>query len=150
MFITHVCCNIFLHTPMPVNEAFWIMDCTFKEKIRNNCKLCTSVEFLQKDKVLMTNRSISVLLFQRQSNSTIWNGNRGIFSCGGGANVARQTLEDIAKNIREQKYKRVVVMAGAGISTPSGIPDFRYKISSLVLVFIFYKYILHISDVSVD
>ncbi|XP_061671778.1 NAD-dependent protein deacetylase sirtuin-3, mitochondrial isoform X3 [Syngnathoides biaculeatus] len=25
----------------------------------------------------------------------------------------------------EQKYKRVVVMAGAGISTPSGIPDFR-------------------------
>ncbi|XP_077375338.1 NAD-dependent protein deacetylase sirtuin-3, mitochondrial isoform X2 [Festucalex cinctus] len=31
----------------------------------------------------------------------------------------------------DQKYKRVVVMAGAGISTPSGIPDFRSPGSGL-------------------
>lgn len=55
-----------------------------------------------------------------------WNGTRGFFSRGGGGAAEEQlTLEDIAKNVREQRYKRVVVMAGAGISTPSGIPDFR-------------------------
>ncbi|XP_029903811.1 NAD-dependent protein deacetylase sirtuin-3, mitochondrial [Myripristis murdjan] len=59
------------------------------------------------------------------------NGIRGLFSGGGGADVKQQTLEDIAKNIQERKYKRVVVMAGAGISTPSGIPDFRSPGSGL-------------------
>lgn len=53
------------------------------------------------------------------------NGTRGLFSRGGGAAEQQQTLEDVAKNVRERQYKRVVVMAGAGISTPSGIPDFR-------------------------
>uniref|UniRef100_A0A671WWX0 Sirtuin 3 n=1 Tax=Sparus aurata TaxID=8175 RepID=A0A671WWX0_SPAAU len=43
----------------------------------------------------------------------------------------QQTLEDVAKNIRERQFKRVVVMAGAGISTPSGIPDFRSPGSGL-------------------
>ncbi|KAI3377281.1 hypothetical protein L3Q82_008494, partial [Scortum barcoo] len=67
----------------------------------------------------------------RQTSSPWWDGPRGFFSRGGGAAEEPQTLEDIAKNIREQKYKKVVVMAGAGISTPSGIPDFRSPGSGL-------------------
>lgn len=41
------------------------------------------------------------------------------------------TLEGVAKDIQDRKFKRVVVMAGAGISTPSGIPDFRSPGSGL-------------------
>ncbi|XP_032368249.1 NAD-dependent protein deacetylase sirtuin-3, mitochondrial [Etheostoma spectabile] len=68
----------------------------------------------------------------RQTKSPLWNGTRGFCSRGGGgAAEEQQTLEDIAKSIREQRYKRVVVMAGAGISTPSGIPDFRSPGSGL-------------------
>uniref|UniRef100_A0A3B5LPL0 NAD-dependent protein deacetylase n=1 Tax=Xiphophorus couchianus TaxID=32473 RepID=A0A3B5LPL0_9TELE len=55
---------------------------------------------------------------------------RGLFG-GGGESVQPQTLQDVAKNIRERRCKRVVVMAGAGISTPSGIPDFRSPGSGL-------------------
>lgn len=50
---------------------------------------------------------------------------RGFFGGGHGGTKQNMTLEDIAKGIREREYKRIVVMAGAGISTPSGIPDFR-------------------------
>ncbi|KTG42453.1 hypothetical protein cypCar_00032915 [Cyprinus carpio] len=57
-------------------------------------------------------------------------GVRGLFG-GGRGNIRQQTLEDIAENIRERKFKRIVVMAGAGISTPSGIPDFRSPGSGL-------------------
>ncbi|XP_002739688.2 uncharacterized protein LOC100376942 [Saccoglossus kowalevskii] len=35
------------------------------------------------------------------------------------------TIEDIARFILNKRCKNIVVMAGAGISTPSGIPDFR-------------------------
>ena len=43
------------------------------------------------------------------------------------ASVPRQckTVEDIARLIVNQSAKNIVVMVGAGISTPSGIPDFR-------------------------
>ncbi|GAA5916564.1 hypothetical protein JCM6882_002542 [Rhodosporidiobolus microsporus] len=34
-------------------------------------------------------------------------------------------LEDVARLIREGEAKRIIVMAGAGISTSAGIPDFR-------------------------
>lgn len=80
--------------------------------------------------VLFFHRNIfmSVLHPLRQTHSPRWIGARGLFSRGGGgADEEQQTLEDVAKNIRERQFKRVVVMAGAGISTPSGIPDFRYK-----------------------
>ncbi|KAK2853623.1 hypothetical protein Q5P01_006284 [Channa striata] len=66
----------------------------------------------------------------RQTNRPWCDGIRAHFSCGGGG-AKQHTLEDIAKNIREQQFKRVVVMAGAGISTPSGIPDFRSPGSGL-------------------
>lgn len=36
-----------------------------------------------------------------------------------------KTLEDVSTLLKNQAVKNVVVMAGAGISTPSGIPDFR-------------------------
>ena len=45
---------------------------------------------------------------------------RGVKSC------AANSVEDIANLIKGEKCKNVIVMAGAGISTPSGIPDFRY------------------------
>ncbi|KAL1007778.1 hypothetical protein UPYG_G00091480 [Umbra pygmaea] len=60
-----------------------------------------------------------------------WTGARGLFSRGGAQNSKQQTLEDLAIRIRDKEYKRIVVMAGAGISTPSGIPDFRSPGSGL-------------------
>lgn len=68
---------------------------------------------------------MKLLLPCRQTN--IWNGSRGLFSHAGGSGAGeeRPSLQEVAKDIRERRYRRVVVMAGAGISTPSGIPDFR-------------------------
>ncbi|KAM5138554.1 NAD-dependent protein deacetylase sirtuin-3, mitochondrial [Mantella aurantiaca] len=41
------------------------------------------------------------------------------------------TLTDVADRIKRGVYKRIVVMVGAGISTDSGIPDFRSPTSGL-------------------
>uniref|UniRef100_A0A3P9J0N3 NAD-dependent protein deacetylase n=1 Tax=Oryzias latipes TaxID=8090 RepID=A0A3P9J0N3_ORYLA len=60
-----------------------------------------------------------------------WGGSRRVFTGGGGASVVQLTLQDIARSLRDRQHKRVVVMAGAGISTPSGIPDFRSPGSGL-------------------
>jgi len=35
------------------------------------------------------------------------------------------TIDKLIDTIKAGQYKRIVVLAGAGISTPSGIPDFR-------------------------
>ncbi|RMZ97874.1 NAD-dependent deacetylase sirtuin- mitochondrial, partial [Brachionus plicatilis] len=41
------------------------------------------------------------------------------------------TIDDLISDILRRKIKKIVVMAGAGISTPSGIPDFRSPGSGL-------------------
>ena len=43
----------------------------------------------------------------------------------------RLTLEDIAHRINSGKIKRIITMAGAGISTSAGIPDFRSETTGL-------------------
>ncbi|XP_028331444.1 NAD-dependent protein deacetylase sirtuin-3, mitochondrial [Gouania willdenowi] len=48
-----------------------------------------------------------------------------------GSSNQQLTLSDIAKGLTERRYRKVVVMVGAGISTPSGIPDFRSPGSGL-------------------
>ncbi|XP_048342357.1 NAD-dependent protein deacetylase sirtuin-3, mitochondrial isoform X2 [Sphaerodactylus townsendi] len=56
------------------------------------------------------------------------------FGAGGGKNNGPKlkfTLKDVAELIQKKKCKRIVVMAGAGLSTPSGIPDFRSPKSGL-------------------
>ncbi|XP_014430615.2 NAD-dependent protein deacetylase sirtuin-3, mitochondrial isoform X1 [Pelodiscus sinensis] len=58
----------------------------------------------------------------------------GIFGMGrGGDGNGNQklTLQDVAELIQKKECHRMVVMAGAGISTPSGIPDFRSPGSGL-------------------
>lgn len=51
-------------------------------------------------------------------------GRGGEFGRGGG-NTDALTVSDVASGLSRRRYQRVIVMSGAGISTPSGIPDFR-------------------------
>ena len=43
------------------------------------------------------------------------------YSC----DVKCTNADELVKYMKEKPVKRIIVMAGAGISTPSGIPDFR-------------------------
>ncbi|XP_056121742.1 NAD-dependent protein deacetylase sirtuin-3, mitochondrial isoform X1 [Rhinichthys klamathensis goyatoka] len=120
-----------------------------KPSLLNVCRCCFTEKFLSR-RGLSTTQNLSrtnlphqkILTHFRhaQKNAaflsqliycpTACGGTRGLFG-GSRDNVHQQTLEDIAENIKESKFKRVVVMAGAGISTPSGIPDFRSPGSGL-------------------
>ncbi|XP_028812967.1 NAD-dependent protein deacetylase sirtuin-3, mitochondrial isoform X2 [Denticeps clupeoides] len=75
-------------------------------------------------------RAISSKAVYSREGLPSWQQTRGIFGRQSGG-TKQQSLDDIAKGIREREYKRIVVMAGAGISTPSGIPDFRTPGSGL-------------------
>ncbi|XP_067399753.1 NAD-dependent protein deacetylase sirtuin-3, mitochondrial isoform X1 [Emydura macquarii macquarii] len=63
--------------------------------------------------------------------STAATGIFGIGRGGGGSGNQKLTLQDVVELIQKKECHRVVVMAGAGISTPSGIPDFRSPGSGL-------------------
>ncbi|KAM5183382.1 NAD-dependent protein deacetylase sirtuin-3, mitochondrial isoform 4-T4 [Callospermophilus lateralis] len=58
-------------------------------------------------------------------------GASGIFGSRGNSEKEKLSLQDIAELIRVRACQKVVVMVGAGISTPSGIPDFRSPGSGL-------------------
>lgn len=49
----------------------------------------------------------------------------GVLGNGGSGEREQLSLQDVAELIRAGACPRVLVMVGAGISTPSGIPDFR-------------------------
>lgn len=50
--------------------------------------------------------------------------NRRTF-CSNGSRLILRNLTDVANMLKDSQAKNVVIVAGAGISTPSGIPDFR-------------------------
>ncbi|XP_033752152.1 uncharacterized protein LOC117335966 isoform X1 [Pecten maximus] len=57
--------------------------------------------------------------------SPLKNGRSFMSTVGGAGNVHIKALNDVANLLKNDACKNVVVVAGAGISTPSGIPDFR-------------------------
>ncbi|XP_074854080.1 NAD-dependent protein deacetylase sirtuin-3, mitochondrial isoform X2 [Carettochelys insculpta] len=63
--------------------------------------------------------------------STAATGIFGLGRGGDGSGNQKLTLQDVAELIQRKECHRIVVMAGAGISTPSGIPDFRSPGSGL-------------------
>ncbi|XP_034787672.1 NAD-dependent protein deacetylase sirtuin-3, mitochondrial isoform X2 [Pan paniscus] len=58
-------------------------------------------------------------------------GASSVVGSGGSSDKGKLSLQDVAELIRARACQRVVVMVGAGISTPSGIPDFRSPGSGL-------------------
>ncbi|XP_054293593.2 NAD-dependent protein deacetylase sirtuin-3, mitochondrial isoform X4 [Pongo pygmaeus] len=58
-------------------------------------------------------------------------GASSVVGSGGSSDKGKLSLQDVAELIRARACQRVVAMVGAGISTPSGIPDFRSPGSGL-------------------
>ena len=65
-------------------------------------------------KQLTAGRQLTIII-QRRSLGRVLQGSR----------KANTDVQEIAKQIAKAESKSVLVMAGAGLSTPSGIPDFR-------------------------
>ena len=45
----------------------------------------------------------------------------------GGRGAKSLTIEDVARGLGKKQFKNIIVMSGAGVSTTSGIIDFRYS-----------------------
>ena len=54
------------------------------------------------------------------------------------------TIQDLACGLKRLQYKKIVVMSGAGISTTSGIPDFRYVSHNKMLLIMCTVYYIHV------
>ncbi|XP_051822237.1 NAD-dependent protein deacetylase sirtuin-3, mitochondrial isoform X2 [Antechinus flavipes] len=69
--------------------------------------------------------------FLGKKRDCLFSGVFGGSGAGDGRGGEKLSLQDIAELIQTKACQRVVVMVGAGISTPSGIPDFRSPGSGL-------------------